>query len=623
MRLARIEEGTKNLAKFRIDLEPIGSRTEITGEQSLLQAAQQAGVQVAALCGGAGVCGKCRVRIITGEVSSPSVAEEDFFTDEEMAQGYRLACMVHPLSDVKLHVPPESLTTTQRLQVEGRETKIDLHPAVIGLDLEMEMPDLEDLRSDQIRLQDACRDAGYPHVYADLPVMTCLSDRVRELDWKFRLVLRDGEMIAVLPVGESFAGLAVDIGTTKIAAYLVNLDTGDTLAKAGAMNPQVAYGEDVVSRIAFVNEDPANKAIMQSALVDTLNEIIADLCAEAGLQSAQVVDAVMVGNTAIHHLFLGLPVMQLGMSPFIPAVSEAVQVRAADLGLKIAPGAKVYLPPNIAGYVGADHVSVQLVTRLLDEPRTVIACDIGTNTEISIIHKGQVRSCSCASGPAFEGAHISAGMRAAPGAIERVKIIDDEVFIETIEDQPPVGICGSGILDVISEMLSAGVLKYTGALDKKHSMVRNETRKGDMLLASAESTGHKREIVVNREDVNEIQLAKGAIRTGIDVLMDRAGVSNEEVDAFILAGAFGTYIDVDSGINIGMFPPLARHKFTQVGNAAGIGAKQMLVSTKMRAMAEAIAEKVEYVELTTYPRFTHHFAKAMFFPKTEEVSDDG
>ena len=266
------------------------------------------------------------------------------------------------------------------------------------------------------------------HLSAALPVLSCLSDRVRELDWKFRLALRGSEIVAVLPAGETLAGLAVDIGTTKIAAYLVNLETGETIAKTGAMNPQVGYGEDVVSRIAFVNESPENKMIMQSTLVETLNDMVADLCAQGDFQPAQVVDAVMVGNTAIHHLFLGLPVMQLGMSPFIPAVSQAIQVPAASLGLKIAPGANVYLPPNIAGYVGADHVSVQLVTRLLDEKRTVIACDIGTNTEISIVHKGQVWSCSCASGPAFEGAHISAGMRAAPGAIERVKIIDNQVY---------------------------------------------------------------------------------------------------------------------------------------------------------------------------------------------------
>jgi uncharacterized 2Fe-2S/4Fe-4S cluster protein (DUF4445 family) len=622
-KLARTEEGTKNLGKFKIDLEPIGSRTEITGEQNLLQAAQQAGVQVAAVCGGAGVCGKCRVQIIAGEVSPANEAERRCFSTEELAQGYRLACMVNPLTNVKLFVPPESLTTTQRLQVEGQETKIELRPSVTALDLEMEMPDLEDLRSDQVRVQDACRAAGYEKLAADLPMLACLSDRVRELDWKFRVVLRDGEIAAVLPKGAMLAGLAVDIGTTKIAAYLVNLETGDTITKAGAMNPQVAYGEDVVSRIAFVNESDENKITMQKVVVDSLNEMLTGLCERGGISREQVVDAAMVGNTAIHHLFLGLPVRQLGMSPFIPAVSQAVQVPAGSLGLKLAPGANVYLPPNIAGYVGADHVSVQLVTRLLDEKRTVIACDIGTNTEISIIHQGKVWSCSCASGPAFEGAHISAGMRAAPGAIERVKIVKNEIFIETIEGQPPVGICGSGILDVISEMLSAGVLKYTGALEKTHPLVRNETRKGDMLLASKDSTGHGREIVVTRDDVNEIQLAKGAIRTGIDVLMEKAGVSNEEVDAFILAGAFGTYIDVDSGINIGMFPALARHTFTQVGNAAGIGAKQMLVSTEMRAMAEAIADKVEYIELTTYPRFTHKFAKAMFFPATGAAEKNG
>ncbi|MDX9863591.1 MAG: ASKHA domain-containing protein [Anaerolineaceae bacterium] len=609
----------KNLKKYRVDLEPIGSRTEITGEQTLLDAARQAGVHLAAVCGGAGVCGKCRVSIITGEVSPPTVQEEDFLTSAELADGYRLACMVNPLSDVKLHVPPESLTTTQRLQVEGQETQIALHPAVIGLDLEMEEPDWFDLRSDQVRVQDACRQAGYPPVRGGLPVLACLSDRVRELDWQFRLALHDGEMVAILPPGETLAGLAVDMGTTKIAAYLVNLETGETIAKAGAMNPQVAYGEDVVSRIAFVNQSTGNKTTMQSVLVETLNGLLVSLCAEGGLLPEQVVDAVMVGNTAIHHLFLGLPVRQLGVSPFVPAVGQAMQVPAASLGLKMAPGAKVYLPPNIAGYVGADHVAVQLVTRLLDEKRTVIACDIGTNTEISIIHKGKVWSCSCASGPAFEGAHISAGMRAAPGAIERVKILDHEVLIETIEDQPPVGICGSGILDVISEMLSSGILKTSGALDRTHPLVRNETRTGDVLLAPADSSGHGREIVVTRTDVNEIQLAKGAIRTGINVLMEKAGVGKEEVDAFILAGAFGTYIDVDSGINIGMFPALARRKFSQIGNAAGIGAKQMLVSTEMRAMAEAIAEKVTYVELTTVPGFDIKFSDAMFFTLPEGV----
>lgn len=610
-----------NLPHFTIDLEPIGSRAEISGEESLLHAAQLAGVHLTAVCGGAGVCGKCRVRVISGEVTRPNAAERKIFSQQELDQGYRLACETRPLSDVKLHLPSESLTTTQRLQVEGRETRIATAPVVTGLDLEMEAPSLGDLRSDMVRLQDACRQVGRVNLRAGLPVLADLSDRLRQMNWRFRLVLAEDEIVAVLPYDQTLYGLAVDIGTTKVAAYLVNLEDGQTVAMTGAMNPQVAYGEDVVSRIAYVNESPDHKTAMQQTLIDTLNVMTARLCEEGGVSREQIVDAVVVGNTAIHHLFLGLPVLQLGMSPFISAVSQAIQVSAVELGLKMAPGAMVYLPPNIAGYVGADHVSVLLASRLLDEKRTVIACDIGTNTEISITHQGQVWSCSCASGPAFEGAHISAGMRAAPGAIERVKILDGKVRINTIEDQPPVGICGSGILDAISEMFSAGMLKTSGAFTQGHALVRNDKRKGEVLLADESISGHHRQIVVTRNDVNEIQLAKGAIRTGIDVLMEMAGVAEKEIDVFILAGAFGTYIDVESGINIGMFPDLPSERFVQVGNAAGMGAKEMLISKKMRLMAEQIAQKVAYIELTTYPRFTHKFAKAMFFPETQGAGE--
>ncbi len=276
----------------------------------------------------------------------------------------------------------------------------------------MEAPSLGDLRSDMVRLQDACRQAGRVNLRAGLPVLADLSDRLRQMNWRFRLVLAEDEIVAVLPYGQTLYGLAVDIGTTKVAAYLVNLEDGQTVAMTGAMNPQVAYGEDVVSRIAYVNESPDHKTAMQQTLIDTLNVMTARLCEEGGVSREQIVDAVVVGNTAIHHLFLGLPVLQLGMSPFISAVSQAIQVSAVELGLKMAPGAMVYLPPNIAGYVGADHVSVLLASSLLDEKRTVIACDIGTNTEISITH--QVRFGAV---PALPARHLRAHT-SAPGCVQ-------------------------------------------------------------------------------------------------------------------------------------------------------------------------------------------------------------
>jgi uncharacterized 2Fe-2S/4Fe-4S cluster protein (DUF4445 family) len=598
---------------FEIDWQPIGRRNTISSHVDLLSGARQAGVKLAALCGGGGVCGKCKVRLVYGQLSPVTPSEASFFTPHELEQGYRLACQAFPQTDVKLHIPAEALEALQRLQVEGQEAEMTIDPAVVAVDLETAVPSLDDMRSDQFRLRDALAQAGYDQLSFDLAILNSMSDVLRKNQWRVRLAIRGDEVAAVLPFGAPLYGLAVDIGTTKVAAYFVDLTTGRTLDKQGAMNPQVAYGEDVVSRIAFVNESSENKKLMQSQLVDQLNQFVAVFCEKQDCLPEQIVDAVMVGNTAIHHLLLGLPVEQLGMAPYVPAVSEALSVRSVDIGLEIASGAHIYLPPNIAGYVGADHVSMLLATRLPDLSGTVIACDIGTNTEISLKHNGKMWSCSCASGPAFEGAHIAFGMRAAAGAIERVQIRDGKFLVSTIENTPAVGICGSGILDAVSEMVSAEMVKPLGGFDLSHPLVSPNHRKGEVRLVEASSAGLDRDIVITRKDINEIQLAKGAIRSGIEILLQTAGIEAQAVDQFILAGAFGTYIDVDSALNIGMFPDLPRERFSQVGNAAGMGAKQMLVSKAYREKSTRIAGQIEYVELISFPKFTKIFAKSMYF----------
>ena len=271
--------------------------------------------------------------------------------------------------------------------------------------------------------------------------------------------------MAVLTPGDRLFGLAVDIGTTKLAAYLVDLATGHTVAKTGEMNPQIGYGEDVISRIGYCAEHADGRIVLQARLVETLNTLVTQLCHEAGATQPQIVDAVVVGNTAMHHLFAGLPVDQLGRAPYVAAVSDPLDLRAADLGLVLAPGASVHLPANIAGFVGADHVAMALATGAWEETdRCVVALDIGTNTEVTLTRGGRIWCCSCASGPAFEGAHIQDGMRAAPGAIERVQIGEDgKPHLKTIGDQPPVGICGSGILDAVSELLRTGIIDRKGA----------------------------------------------------------------------------------------------------------------------------------------------------------------
>ncbi len=604
---------------YLIDMQPVGRRAQVPPGSSLLEAARSAGVELSSLCGGVGVCDSCRVRLISGELTPPTLEETSHFSPEELAQGFRLACQALPLSDVKLDIPPESLTTPQRLQLEGQSIPVKLNPAVIAYDVRLDPPRLDDLRSDTTRLNHALAAVGGPSqpTYS-LNLLTQLSSRLRQMDWLARLALRGEEVIAALPLGEELLGLAVDVGTTKLAGYLVSLESGETLAKAGAMNPQIAYGEDVVSRISYCEKHPHGRQTLQKRLMESLNKLVEEMCATAGVKTEQVVEAVVVGNTAMHHLFAGLPVRQLGHAPYVPAVSQALDLRAADLGLELAAGAYVHLPPNIAGYVGADHVSMVLATETYRAQRTTLALDIGTNTEISLNHNGRLLCCSCASGPAFEGAHIRDGMRAAPGAIERVQIYLDDgephLRLQTIGEQPPVGICGSGILDVIAEMLKAGALDRRGALVGSHPLVRKNDGMNEFVLAEARRTAHGRDILVTRRDVNEIQLAKSAIRTGIEILLAEAGIPAEAIEDFIVAGAFGTYINIASAIRVGMFPELPLERFRQVGNAAGAGARYMLLSTEQRRLAQEIAHRLEYIELSAHPEFTNEFSHRLFFP---------
>jgi uncharacterized 2Fe-2S/4Fe-4S cluster protein (DUF4445 family) len=335
---------------------------------------------------------------------------------------------------------------------------------------------------------------------------------------------------------------------------------------------------------------------------------VAQLCRDAGTVQEQIVDAVAVGNTVMHHLLAGLPVAQLARAPYVAAVSDPLELRGRDLGLALAPGAMVYLPPNIAAFVGADHVAMALATGAWEETeRCVVALDIGTNTEVTLTKGGRSWCCSCASGPAFEGAHIQDGMRAAPGAIERVQIMDGQARLKTIDDQPPVGICGSGIVDAISEMHRAGIIDRRGVFRAGAPGMSPNRDATCYTLAAAGTTGHGRDITVTRKDIYEVQLAKAAIRAGLEMLMREAGATYDEIDAFIIAGAFGAYLDVTSCASIRMFPALPVERYEQVGNAAGAGARQLLLSRRRCEAAVSLSRRVTYVELMVHPEFTKCF----------------
>ncbi|MBP8108127.1 MAG: DUF4445 domain-containing protein [Caldilineaceae bacterium] len=607
----------KQLTEFTVDFEPIGRRGRTQADGTLLDAAQSAGVDLISLCGGVGACDSCKVRLVTGDLTASTLIEADLFSTAELADGWRLACQAQPLSHVKVDVPPESLTTPQRLQIEGDMVSIALAPAVRAVGLIITPPHLHDLRDDLTRLQDAWR--SHEGTQADLvipmPVLQTLSIRLRQHNWHVRLVVNNhDELIALLAPDTALCGLAVDIGTTSIAAYLVSLEAGAILAKTGAMNPQIAYGEDVVSRIMYCNEHEKGRALMQSRLVETLNRLIADLCATANITADQIVDVVVVGNTVMHHLFAGLPVQQLGEAPYVPAVAKALQISAHEIGLNVAIDAQVYLPPNLAGYVGADHVAMLQASGILNQPETSIALDIGTNTEITLTHRGRHYSCACASGPAFEGAHITDGMRAAPGAIERIQWHEGEIRTQSIGGHKAVGICGSGILDAVAVMVAGGIVDARGMLQRTHPLVHlSAAGKPVFVLVPAATSGNGRDILVSRQDVAEIQLAKAAIRAGIDLLLAEAGISANDLGQFIIAGAFGTYIHVASAIKIGMFPEIPENRFRQIGNAAGMGAIHLLISHPSRQQMEIYSREIQYLELTTHHEFQNAFVSQMGF----------
>lgn len=495
------------------------------------------------MCGGEGTCGGCRVRLAQGALSVPAPEELRQLSPGEIAEGFRLACQAVPLGDVRVDVPPESLTAAQRVQLEGEDPPLAESPP--------------------------CRPGSL--------------------------------------------GLAIDLGTTKLAVYLVDLSTGETLARGGSMNPQIAYGEDLISRIAYTEQNPAGGRMLREKLVDRLNRLLAEICAQAGASRDRIVDVVAVGNTVMHHLLAGLPVRTLGMAPHRPLTIDALDLSARDAGLDLPSVTRVFVPSNIAGYVGADHVAALLSTGIGASHRTALAIDIGTNTEISLARGGRLVSCSSPSGPAFEGAHISAGMRAAPGAIERVHIRGADVSAYTIGRLPPVGICGSGIVDAVAGMLGVGAIDRRGNFRSDAPHVREHEGHLEFLLVPAAETGHRRDIVVTRDDVNEIQLAKAAIRAGIEVLLHEAGSGPDELEEIVVAGAFGSYLDLASAVRIGLLPDVPLARFRQVGNAAGAGARQMLLHPESRSAAQAIARRVEYVELAAHPAFHRAFVNAMGF----------
>ena len=629
---------------------PSGRRAHIEEGATVLDAARQMGVDIESICGGRLTCGKCRIQVEEGlfqkhgitsraeHLTPPGSEECDLLARMEGADG-RLSCTARVAGDILVFVPEESRAQKQIIRKSATERVIEIAPSVRQVYVEVTEAQLGEHRGDWGRLQDALAEQWQlENLTIDLPTLRRLQAVLRKGKWNVTVTLwQEREVIDVQPgYEEGVYGLAVDIGSTTIAGFLCDLRTGELLATDSTMNPQVAYGEDLMSRVSYAMTHNDGLDKMHTAVIETLNKLAARAAREAGIQSRNIQEAVFVGNTTMIHILLGINPVELGGAPFALANRDAMDIKARDLGLRLHQGANVHVLPAEAGHVGADNVAVLIAEEPYNQDEIVLTVDVGTNAEIVLGNRAWMYSASSPTGPAFEGAQITYGMRAAPGAIERVRIdpatkrasfrvIGEERWSDQwqigpeypLEAQPKhlaAGICGSGIIEAVAEMFLAGILQPDGRFDPNLNSERVQWRgrRGAFVLATAVETTTGEPILVTQDDVRNIQLAKAALYAGAKLLMRQAGIS--AVDRIVLAGAFGSYIDPKYAMVLGLIPDCQLDKVYAVGNAAGDGARIALLNRHKRQEAQRIARWVRYIETAVDPNFQDEFVGAIHIP---------
>jgi uncharacterized 2Fe-2S/4Fe-4S cluster protein (DUF4445 family) len=622
---------------------PSGKRGRFALGTSLLSAARTLGVDIDSVCGGRALCTRCQVLIAEGEfakhnvrssaehLSAMSAAEQGLAGRKLLAAGRRLSCQARVQGDVVVDVPATSQVHRQVVRKAVEAHDIELYPVITLHYVEVTEPDMHDPSGDLKRLADAlAREWQLTGLECDLTVLQGLQAALRTGHWKVTVAVHDrSRIVSVWPgLHEKVYGLAVDVGSTTIAAHLCDLTTGDVVAAAGLMNPQIRFGEDLMSRVSYAMMNPGGAAQMTAAVRGALSELAADVARSAGIGRDAILEMTLVGNPIMHHLVLGLDPVELGGAPFALALDSALTVTAAELGIALNPNARVYVLPCIAGHVGADTAGMILAERPDLSDQLTLLVDVGTNAEIVLGNRQRLVACSSPTGPAFEGAQISCGQRAAPGAIERVRIdpatlepryrvigselwSDDPGFADAVKKTGVTGVCGSGIIEVIAELYLAGVINQDGVIDGSLAARSRRVVASGRTFAYVLAEGEHR-LAITQNDVRAIQLAKAALHAGILLLMERLGV--ERVDRIRLAGAFGTHIDVKYAMVLGMIPDCELSQVGSAGNAAGTGARIALLDARSRSIIEAIVRRVEKIETALEPRFQAHFVESMAIP---------
>ena len=628
---------------------PSGRRGTFPHGTRLLDAARSIGVDVDSVCGGRGLCGRCRIICMDGDfakhaihsrathLSAVNEIEERYSARrQKLANNHRLSCQAVIRGDLVIDVPPESQMHRQVVRKDAEHRDIKLDPATRLYHVEVQPADLLEASGDLQRLCDAlAREWNLAGLVCDPVILPGLQAALREGEWRVTVAVHNqSTIVAVWPGFKPRAhGVAIDIGSTTIAAHLVNLTAGTVVATDGIMNPQIRFGEDLMSRVSYVMMHPDGAGELTRAVRQGVNDLIGGVCSLGGIGPADVVELAVVGNPIMHHLFLGLDPSELGGAPFALAVDTALDLKARDIGIGINPGASVYILPCIAGHVGADAAGMVLAEEphLLDEISLVV--DVGTNAEIVLGNRERLLACSSPTGPAFEGAQISCGQRASRGAIERVRIdpgnleprysvvgsrlwSDDPEFDAQIRTSGVTGICGSGIIEVIAEMYLAGIINEDGVVDGSLA-ARNKRIAADGRTFSYLLHDGPQRILVTQNDVRQVQLAKAALYAGIRLLQDRAGI--DRIDRIRLAGAFGSHIDPKYAMVLGLIPDCDLNRVESAGNAAGMGAMIALLNVPARAEIEAAVRKIEKIETAVEPKFQEYFVNAMAIPNKRDA----
>ncbi len=625
-----MDEKQEAATAARVTFLPDGAEIEVAPGTNLLEAARQAGVHLNASCNGLGACGKCKLIVERGTVNTQTTT---LLTDGEKSKNYVLACQTTVTGDITVRIPPEAIERKLKVAGMGEAVTSKLHglvtkiePLVVDISLDLAAPSLEDPISDLDRLYRGLRKAGVDtaRMIAGLKVMRELAAAMRDGNWKVTASIlhrRHSDELVQVVAGDGSGpslGVAIDVGTTSIVVYLVDMHDGKVVAATSGHNRQASCGDDVINRIVCAEKDGVRK-LSRMALA-TINDLIEEATDAAGAEREQVKNVAIAGNTTMTHLLLGLEPRYIRREPYLPAVSEFPTIKAGEIGLKVNPVAAVFILPGPASYVGGDIVSGMIYSGLHREAPMTLFIDIGTNGEIVLGNNEMLMTASCSAGPAFEGGGVRWGMRAEEGAIEKVTI-DPETKApryETIGGLAPRGICGSGMIDLISEMLINGVIDPRGRiqLGDDHPRIVRIDNVPAYRVAEAAETAMGEDLLFSEIDIHSIVLSKAAVYAGFTTLLDQAGMDFSAVDRVWISGGFGQYLNFDRAISIGLLPDIERDKFTYLGNSSIGGAYMTLLSRDMRAEARTVSNAMTYIDFSSNVRFMDEFTSAQFLPHT-------